>query len=82
MADPKDVEATRVVRKEFIKHRVDTTMADLRVSHGVVYIRGLIKREKGAAYVDLKTETERIARIIRQRPGIRDVVIDCQYRNF
>ncbi len=81
MADPKDVEATKIARKEFIKHRIDVTMADLRVSHGVVYVRGLVKKEKGAPYEDLRTEMERIGRILRQRPGIRDVVIDCQYRN-
>lgn len=80
MADPRDVEATKIARREFVKRRIDLTLADLRVTHGVAYIRGTVQAERGAGVEDIRTETERIARLLRQLPGIRDVVVDCMYR--
>lgn len=80
MADPRDVEATRQARREFTKHRIDVTLADIRVMHGVIYIRGTIKSERGATYEDVQVECERIARLLRQKADIRDVVLDVNYR--
>lgn len=80
MAEPTDVFATKIVRREFNKHLVDVTMADIRVAHGVVYIRGVITAQRGAHYGDVEEETQRIVRILKQRPEIRDVTIDVTYR--
>lgn len=80
MADPKDIEASKYARREFIKHRIDISMCDLRVTHGVVYLRGVVQSERGAPYEDVREETLRIGRLLRQMQGIRDVVIECQYR--
>jgi hypothetical protein len=79
MADPKDVEATKIVRREFNRRAIDVTLADIRVSHGVVYIRGTIKPMRGGA-TDVKHEVEIIARNLRTRPEVRDVVIDAIFR--
>lgn len=81
MADPHDVELTKLARREFIKHRIDLSLADIRVSHGVVYLRGVVCREKGSTYEDIHHETERVTRIIRHMPGVRDIVVECTYRN-
>lgn len=80
MADPHDIENTKLCRKEFVKHRIDIGQCDIRVSHGVVYLRGIVRCEKGATYGDVEEETLRIARLIRQRPFVRDVVVDVMYR--
>lgn len=80
MADLKDVETAKYARREFIKHRIDITMCDLRVMHGVVYLRGIVQAERTAPYEDLREETLRIGRLLRQMQGVRDVVIECQYR--
>ncbi len=80
MADPKDVETGKYARREFVKHRIDITLADLRVSHGVVFLRGVVQAERGAPYGDVREETLRIGRILRQIQGVRDVIIECQYR--
>lgn len=83
MADPKDVEATKAARREFSKRAVDISQADLRVMHGVVYLRGTVKAMRsgdGAMGGDLRSEIETIARVLRQKAGIRDVVIDVTYR--
>ncbi len=80
MADPHDVAATKIARREFNKRHLDTTMADIRASHGVVYVRGVIKPIRGGA-TDIKAECELIARVLRVKPEIRDVVLDCVYRS-
>lgn len=80
MADRLDIEVTKRARREFTKHHIDISRADLRCMHGVVYLRGMVLKEHGAHYDDVKTETERIGRILRQIAGVRDVVIDVQYR--
>lgn len=80
MADPHDVEATKIARKQFVRHHIDVTQCDIRSSHGVVYVRGVLKAYGGAPYGDLKIETERVARILKQKPGIRDVVLDALYK--
>lgn len=79
MADPKDVESTKIVRREFNRRAIDTTLADIRVSHGVVYVRGTIKPMRGAG-TDVKHEMDIICRALRTRPEIRDVVVDCVFR--
>ncbi|MFN8219088.1 MAG: hypothetical protein U0S12_03020 [Fimbriimonadales bacterium] len=80
MADPHDVAGTKLVRSTFARRGIDTSRADLRVLHGVAYIRGTIGVVRGSGITDLRAETEHIARILRQKPGIRDVVLDCAYR--
>ena len=76
MADPNDVAMTKAVRREFNRRKLDMTLADVRVSHGVVYVRGTIKAMRGGAE-DPKEECALIARILRTRPEIRDVIIEC-----
>lgn len=80
MADPNDVKATKIARREFSKRQVDVTMADVRVSHGVVYVKGVVKPVRGGP-PDVRAECELIARILRTKPEIRDVVLDCIYRS-
>jgi len=58
---------------------IDITQADLRVTHGVAYIRGAIKPIKGGPQ-DIRKEVELIARILRTQAGIKDVVVDCAFR--
>ena len=82
MADPNDVFVTKIARREFNKHLVDITRTDIRVSHGTVFIRGTIQQQRGAHYHDVEEETLRIVRILRQRPEVRDVVLDVSYRRL
>lgn len=79
MADPNDVAATKLLRQEFSKRGLDTTRADLRVTHGVAYIRGSIGTIKGGPQ-DVRAEIELITKVLRTRPQIKDVVVDCTMR--
>jgi len=80
MADPADVALTKLARREFNRRKVDASLADIRASHGVIYIRGVVKSVRGGP-VDPRAECEHIARILKTKPEIRDVVLDCIFRS-
>jgi len=79
--DPKDVSGLRLVRTELAKRGIDTGKADIRVTHGTVYLRGRFGTMKGSNIPDLRREMDLIGQVLRQKTGIKDVVIDCQYSN-
>jgi hypothetical protein len=68
-----DAEMTRMVRREISRRYVDSSYVDVKVMHGVCYLRGYIKPLKGHDN-DLNEEHDIILRILRQRPGIREVI--------
>ncbi|MDO8586041.1 MAG: BON domain-containing protein [Armatimonadota bacterium] len=74
-----DAEMTRMVRREISRRYIDSSNLDVRVMHGVVYLRGWVDKLRGHHQdVDLKEELEVIHRILMQRPGVRDVVIETE----
>lgn len=77
MADPKDVESTKMVRREFNRRKIDSTQCDIRVLHGTLYVRGTLKGIGGS---DPKVEFEVITRALRSRGAVRDIVSDVTYR--
>jgi hypothetical protein len=79
MADQKDIHGTRLARTELTKRGIDATRADVRVAHGVCYIKGVIAPMAGSAIEDIRHEMEHIRHILRQKPDIRDVILDCQF---
>jgi len=70
-----DAEMTRMVRREINRRYVDSGNVEVRVMHGIVYLRGYIAQLRGHEK-NLGDELEIILRILRQKPGIRDVVCD------
>ena len=80
MPRPEDVEAMRLVRKELARRPVDTTLMHVGLSHGVVRIGGQVRAMRGHA-LDVRSEMELVAKVLRTKPGIREVVIDCIFRS-
>ena len=75
-----DAEMTRMVRREITRRYIDSTNLDVRVMHGVVYLRGWVELLRSHPHkVDLREEVELIHRILMQKPGIRDVVVEVDY---
>lgn len=72
-----DAEMTRMVRREINRRYVDCSNVEVRVMHGVVYLRGYLKELRGYES-DLSKELEVIVRILRQKPGIRDVISELE----
>lgn len=81
MANEDDVRGTKSARSELSRRGIDITLADMRVMHGVCHIRGTVRALKSANIPDLKVEMEKIAKILRTKPEIKDVIIDCVFRS-
>jgi len=79
MINVNDVRGLRVARAELSKRGIDTLRADVRVMHGVLHLRGLISAMAGCHIEDIKTEVEHAAHILRQKPEISEVILECTY---
>ena len=74
-----DAETTRMIKREISRRFINAAGLDVKSMHGVVYLRGYIEGLRGHD-IDLKHELEVIHRILRTKPGIRDVIIDVDVR--
>jgi hypothetical protein len=68
-----DARMTNAIRHEVVKRCIDSSRLDVRVCHGVCYLGGEVRQLPGQP-VDLKKEMEVIHHVLRNKPGIRDVV--------
>ena len=78
MVNQNDFRGQRVARAEFGRRGIDLGRADLMVMHGVCYVRGEVGRLPGSQYDDLNRELVLVQKVLRQRPEIRDVVLDIK----
>lgn len=67
-----------MVRRELNRRTLDCTALDVRVSHGVVTLRGVVKPMRGGSG-DPRGDIEIVCRTLRSR-GVRDIVTDIIYR--
>lgn len=74
-----DSAMTREVLRHIAKHPVDISGLEVHVSGGVVYLSGRLTPIRGY-YEDLDMEEElhTILKVLRQRPGIRDVCCEVE----
>ena len=72
--------ANKLARSVMNKRGVDLGMADLRVSHGICYIRGTVKFIKGRDNGNPEAAMGAVIKALRQQPEIRDVVCDYTLR--
>jgi hypothetical protein len=79
MAGVEDVAVVKMVRRELNRRKIDCALVDVRVSHGVVFLRGVAKPMRGGA-TDVKGEIEIVCRVLRQKAEIRDVIAELIYR--
>ena len=70
-----DAQMARMVHREISRRYIDSSKLDVKAIHGVVYLRGTIARLRGHD-VDLRRELDVIDRVLRSKPGIRDVVME------
>jgi hypothetical protein len=80
MAGVEDAGHTRMVRGQIARRYVDTSMLDVRVSHGIVHLTGVIRALRTHKDMDLKKEMDVISTILKGKSGIRDVVWEITQR--
>lgn len=79
MVDQNDFRGQRVARAEFGRRGLDIARCDVSVLHGVCYVRGEVGALPGATFDSLERQIELMQKVLRQRPEIRDVVLDVKY---
>ena len=75
-----DVQMTRMVRSQIARRSIDSSLLNVRCSHGIVYLVGVIRVLRTHADMDLQKEMEHISAAIRSKPGVREVVWDVSQR--
>jgi hypothetical protein len=80
MAAEGDAALTKLVRSQVARRYIDSSLLDIRVMHGLVTMRGVIRVLRTNPDIDLQKEMDTISTILRQKPGIRDVVWDVTQR--
>jgi hypothetical protein len=74
-----DATQSRAVMREISKRPIDSTLLNVHVSHGVVYLRGVARKLRNVE-TDMEQEMQIICRILRQTPGIREVINEVTIR--
>jgi len=70
-----DLEMVRSVRREMARRLLDTAETQVSASRGVVHLAGKVRPVKGHEEA-FEQEIHMLYRIIKQRPGVRDVCLD------
>ena len=78
MAHRSDVSTCKMVRTEFNRRRIDSSLTDIKVFSGVVYISGRVRAQHGEVN-DTSGELKKIKRSLRSRAEIKDVVLEVSY---
>ncbi len=76
-----DSSTARQIRHELFRRYVDTTDIDVRIFHGVCYMRGNLRKLHLYPDVDLEHEAEIIRKIVRQKPGIRELIWEVNLKH-
>lgn len=72
-----DLRAIRMARTEMAKRKIDASLLELSAKNGIVYIRGILSESMED---DSDEQLKKIAKILRQRNEIREVVLDYRIR--
>jgi hypothetical protein len=75
-----DAAVTRMVRSQIARRYVDASFLDVRVTHGTVYLRGILRVLRTHAHLDLNKEMDIISTILRGKPGVREVIWEVTQR--
>lgn len=80
MADIEDVRATKYARNILGKAGIDLVQADVRCQHGVVFIRGLLKRAPKAQIKFVEQEAILACKKIKGMASVKEVVMECTFK--
>ena len=70
-----DIEMVRSVRREMARRCLDTGEAQVSAIKGVIHLNGRVRPVKGHEG-EFEEEIHTLYRVLKQRPGVRDVVME------
>ena len=75
-----DKATRRRVEHELARFDLDLALLSVAVINQVAYLNGRVRRMRGVSRgPDTKQEMRRVVEAILQLPGIKDVMVDCQF---
>ncbi|HLH80662.1 MAG TPA: hypothetical protein VKV29_10325 [Chthonomonas sp.] len=74
-------EAMMRVRALVNRRYVDTSLLNIHVIGGTVHFTGVLRHLRNYPDIDLRAEMEHITHILRQQPGLREVIWDVTVRD-
>ena len=76
-----DVEMVRAVRREMARHPLDTGEVQVLAMRGVIHLTGRVLPVKGHEE-EFEQEIHTLYRVLKQRPGVRDVCLEWNTGNY
>lgn len=71
---------TKMVRGQIGRRTIDASQLIIQVSGGVVHFGGVLRPLRSSGNMDMQQEMNNISTILRQKPGIKEVVWDVTLR--
>ena len=71
---------TKMVRGQIGRRTIDATQLVIQVSGGVVHFGGVLRPLRATGNTDMQQEMNNISTILRQKPGVKEVVWDVTLR--
>jgi hypothetical protein len=71
---------TKIVRAKISRRNIDSSQLNIRCSHGIIYLIGVIRTTRAEPNLDLNREKEHISTVLRSVPGVREIVWDVTQR--
>ncbi|MCE5323726.1 hypothetical protein LLG46_10490 [bacterium] len=76
-----DSAMTREVMRDISKRSaLDLGSLDVHVMRGVIYLRGRLEKIRSSDDIDLHEELHMIVKVLRLKPGIRDVICEVDIK--
>lgn len=80
MADINDVRLQKQARIHFMKHNLDLTMADVRVTYGVCFVTGRMRKMPKSDVKNVEQETLKVCDILKKVSGMKEVILqNCTF---
>jgi hypothetical protein len=78
MAVEADIYLTRSLQRDILRRYVDATRLDVSCMHGVVYIRGYLRKLRSHPEINLSEEVEVIKKLLRHHDGVREIIWEAE----
>jgi hypothetical protein len=78
--DVNDVRGTKAARSIFGKHGIDLRLADVRVTHGVCFVRGCLCALPKCNVKSVEETANLVCKVIRQQATIKECVLECTFK--
>ncbi|MBC8140865.1 MAG: hypothetical protein H7Y38_05430 [Armatimonadetes bacterium] len=72
-----DKDTVRLVKKELVRHALDTNETQVAVIRGLVHLYGKVRPLPGREH-DFDAEVNLLYKALKTRPGVSDVVFEWQ----